>query len=144
MGCFDWYLIESCKLHVSSLSCVPAGMLNCTFKWWQFSQASFEDESFLLALPEEVFILFCQGTQIVIFTCWQVNKFFWIVLNSFAVSEKTRPHCGPVGMKYLSLWYISTEFQESYSKTQSSYWSISFMQGVVSNTGGTEAGTFPK
>ena len=47
-------------------------------------------------------------------------------------------------MEDLFLRHIGAALKVIYSKTQSSYCSISFMQGVVSNTGGTEAGMFPK
>jgi hypothetical protein len=47
-------------------------------------------------------------------------------------------------MEDLFLWYIGTRLALWYSNTQSSYCNIYFMQGVVSNVSGTEAGTLPK
>lgn len=65
-------------------------------------------------------------------------------LNSFAVSQKAGPHSRPAWVEYLSLRDVCAGFHKTYSKTQSSYCSICSMQGVVSKTGGTEAGTLPK
>jgi hypothetical protein len=74
----------------------------------------------------------------------QVVDVLRVHLHGFAVSEKARPHGGPAGVVHLFLRNVSTALNMVYSKTQSSYWSISFMQGVVSKTGGTDAGTLPK
>jgi hypothetical protein len=74
----------------------------------------------------------------------EVVDVFGVHLDCFSVGQETRPHGGPAGMIDLFLRNVGTAFQKLYSKSQSSYWSISFMQGVVSKTGGTEAGTLPK
>lgn len=48
-------------------------------------------------------------------------------------------------MNDFHLWNVSALIiKTKYSKTQSSYVSISFIQGEVSRIGGTEAGVLPK
>jgi hypothetical protein len=47
-------------------------------------------------------------------------------------------------VEYFLLGDVGAEWGRTYSNTQSSYWSISFMQGEVSKVGGTDAGTLPK
>lgn len=69
---------------------------------------------------------------------------FWFDFYGFAVGEEAGPHGGPAGVEYFALGDVCAGFHRSYSKTQSSYCSICSMQGVVSNTGGTDAGTLPK
>lgn len=74
----------------------------------------------------------------------QISDIRRIKFCGLSVSQKSRPKGWPRGVEDFFLRNVSAEFQRPYSKTQSSYWSISFMQGVVSKTGGTEAGRLPK
>jgi len=115
-------MMASCELHVGNLSGIPTGVLCGTFQWGQLTKAGFEDESFLLALPQEIFILLGQGTEVLIFAWVLIDDVLWVVLNCFAVGEQAGPHGGPAGMEDLSLGHIRTELLIIYSKTQSSYW----------------------
>lgn len=65
-------------------------------------------------------------------------------LDDLSVGEHPGPDGGPVGVDHLFMGYLGTGLETAgYSAMQSSYVSISFMQGVVSITLGTEAGMFP-
>jgi len=138
----DW--LSSRELKVGHLSTIPTRVLGAPLQRRQLTEASFEHESLLFALPQEVFILFGEGAQELVLFWVCVDDVLRIVLDGFAVCEEARPHGGPAGMIDLLLRDIGADSTTIYSKTQSSYCSISFMQGVVSNTGGTEAGQLPK
>ena len=136
--------VKSRELKICRLSTVPTRVLTRTLQRSYFPKTSLVDKSLFLALPQEVFIFFGEGSQMHILVGVVIHNVLRIVLNCFAVSEKTRPHRRPTRMENLSLRHISADWMKKYSKMQSSYWSISFKQGVVSKVGGTEAGTFPK
>lgn len=137
-------LIKSREHERGDLCSVPTGMLCRALKRGQFSEACLEDESLLFALPKEVFVLFGERAQVHILLRILVDDVLGVNLDSLAISEQPWPESGPVGMENLLLRHVGAECSKRYSKTQSSYCSISFMQGVVSKVGGTEAGTFPK
>ena len=131
-------------MEVGHLSAVPTGVLGVPLKRGQLAETRLEDESFLLALPQEIFILFRERTKVHVLVGVSVDDVLGVVFDCFAVCEQARPHGGPTGVEDLLLRDVGAESATEYSKTQSSYCSISFMQGVVSNTGGTEAGQLPK
>lgn len=137
-------LIKSREHERGDLCSVPTGMLGCALKRGKFPETSLEDEALLLALPKEVFVLFGERTQVHILLRILVDNVLGVHLDSLSVSKQAWPERGPVGMENLLLRHVGAECEKRYSKTQSSYCSISFMQGVVSKVGGTEAGTFPK
>lgn len=137
-------LIKSREHERGDLCSVPTSMLGWTLKRGQFSEARLEDESLLLALPKEVFVFFGERTQVHILLRILVDDVLGVNFDCLSISEQPWPECGPVGMENLLLRHVGAVYRKAYSKTQSSYWSISFMQGVVSRVGGTEAGTFPK
>jgi hypothetical protein len=119
-------------------------VFRCAFQRADLPQAGLEDEAFLFALPEEVLVLFGQGAQVEVLRGVQVDQVFGVVLEGLAVGEQAGPEGGPAGVEDLFLGYVGTILAGGYSNTQSSYCSISFMQGVVSKVAGTDAGTLAK
>lgn len=116
--------MPSRELQVGDLCAIPAGVFDGAFQGGQLSEAGFEDESFFFALPQEIFILFGERTQVFVFLGFEVEDLIRIVLDSFAVGQQSGPHGGPGGVEYFSLGNVGAEWSEGYSKTQSSYWSI--------------------
>lgn len=81
------YEVESRELEVGYLGAVPAGMLGSALKRRQFAKTGFKDESLLLALPQEVPVLFGQGSQVLVLVGVEVEDALGVVLYRFAVSE---------------------------------------------------------
>lgn len=137
-------LIKSREHESGDLCGVPTGVLGCALKRGEFAEASLEYEPFLLAFPKEILVLFGERTQVHILRRILVNNILRVDLDCLSIGQQPWPESGPVWMENLLLRHVGAECMKRYSKTQSSYCSISFMQGVVSRVGGTEAGTFPK
>lgn len=136
--------MPSRQLQIGSLSSVPTRVLGSTLQTDHLPQARFVHETFFLALPQEVLVFLGEGTEVEVLRVVEVDEVLGVVFDGLAVGEQAGPEGGPVGVEDLFLGYVGTRLAGGYSNTQSSYCSISFMQGVVSKVGGTDAGTLPK
>lgn len=96
------------ELEVGDLCAVPAGVFGGAFKRGELAEAGLVDEAFLFALPQEVFVLFGQRTQVHVLVGVVVDQVFWVVLHGFAVCKQTRPHRRPVRVEHLPLRHIRT------------------------------------
>ena len=95
------------ELEIGHLGAVPTGVFAAPLQRRELTQAGLEDESFLLALPQEIFVFLGERTQVLIFIGVLVDDVLWVVLDSFAVSKETGPHGGPAGMKNFLLRHVS-------------------------------------
>ncbi len=83
-------------------------MLAAALQRTQLPEAGLVDESLLLALPQEIFILFGERTQVHVLAGVLVNDVLGVHLHGLAVSEKTRPKSRPVRVEDLLLRNICT------------------------------------
>lgn len=92
----------------ADLRSIPTGVLVAALQSTQLPEAGLVDESLLLALPQEIFILFGQRTQVHVLAGMLVNDVLGVHLHGLAVSEKTRPQGRPVWVEHLLLRNICT------------------------------------
>jgi hypothetical protein len=102
-------LIKSREHKCGDLCSVPTGMLGGALKRGQFSEACLVDESLLLALPKEVFVLFGERAQVHILLRILVDDVLGVNFDSLSISEQPRPEGGPVGMENLLLRHVGAE-----------------------------------
>lgn len=88
------------------MSSVPTGVLAGSLQRDELAETCLEDEPLLLALPEEIFVLLGEGTQVNILIGLLVDDIFRVHLHSLAVSEQAGPHGGPVGVEDFLLGHV--------------------------------------
>lgn len=85
------------------------------------SQAGFVHVSFLLALPEEIFVLFGEGTQVHVVIGVAVLNRVGVKLHGFAVGFESGPDGRPVGVEDFLMGHVGAQSYFTYANTQSSY-----------------------
>lgn len=92
----------------ADLSSIPTGVFVGALKRAELAETGLVDESLLLALPKEIFILLGERTQVGVLVGMLVDDVFGVNLHGLAVSEEAGPHRGPVGVEYFLLGHIGT------------------------------------
>ncbi len=87
-------------------TCVSGGPLHRG----QFPEAGFVTEAFFLALPQEVFVLFGEGSEMHVFIGSEIGNILRVIFFGLSVSQKPWPHGRPAGVEYFSLRNVGAEF----------------------------------
>lgn len=99
---------ESRKHEGADLSSIPAGMFAAALEGAELAEAGLVDKPLFLALPQEIFVLFGERSQVHVLTRVLIDNVLGIDLHSLAVSEQAGPEGGPVRMEDLLLRYVRT------------------------------------
>ena len=90
----------------ADLSSIPAGVFLAALQRAQLAETGLVDEAFLLALPQEVLILFGQRAQVHVLAGVLVDDVFGVDFHCLAVGEEAGPEGGPVGVEDLFLGHV--------------------------------------